>query len=588
VSAGVPWQLEIHHIDVQMTGDATLVIAREVGVLGVPRIRSILIDGGRATQVVPLDAYIAAQLGPGVQLSGIIVTHYQDDHVGGIMRLLKRTTTRYASVRIYDQGWPAGNFDDHYNRYYRAINGLGDDAGQIAAIYRANRVRVTYRVRSDPGIPNLGFLGLIGLPSVPAAGANINQAANWLLTGAAPAEILWDGVVGGVPVGAPTMRFIAANRYVRTAGGGITASIPGNGIDPENEKSLGVEVVFNNFRYYVAGDIESAQETAIGTLLNNANNAAGRVLAMKTSHHGSRTATARAFVDRLRPEAAFISCGTQNKHKHPAQQTINVLDGFVASATGANPAPPHAAVPPAPPNRPISHYLTGYQTPNRPPPLPQPPPLSYAGDDGVTAGDPQTLPAVTPGHIVVTVTAAQSNVNVLGGLYLGVEAAASTAATTAGVVGVMGAGAAGAAAAAAAAAALSSGAATAASFFLVNAGLAPAVALASSGAAAAAATNAINNAATAAATATAVTNAAMGAGAAAAPSAGAGAAAGVVVGGIDGPTLQAVVVAAVTAAGAALAAPAAGLLAAGQAVGAGGQFSVTYTDLNGAGVVIHA
>ena len=60
------------------------------------------------------------------------------------------------------------------------------------------------------------------------------------------------------------------------------------------------------------------------------------------------------------------------------------------------------------------------------------------------------------------------------------------------------------------------------------------------------------------------------------------------VGGIDGPTLQAAVVAAVTAAGAALAAPAAGVLAAGQAVGAGGQFTVAYTDLNGPGNVIHA
>jgi Metallo-beta-lactamase superfamily len=587
VVIAVAWQLEIHHIDVQMTGDATLVIAREVNIVGPLRVRSILIDGGRAAQMVAIDAYIAQQLGAN-RLSGIIVTHYQHDHVGGIMRLLKRTTTRYADVRIYDQGWPAGNFDPVYTRYFRAINGRSDDGGQIAAMYRANRNRVTFQVRSDPGIPNLGFVGLIGPPAVPGAAANINQAANWLLTGAAPAEILWAGVAGGVPAGAPTMRFIAANRFVRTFAGGITASIPGYGNDPDNEKSLGVEVRFNNFRYYVAGDIETNQETAIGALLNNANNAAGRVLAVKASHHGSNSATARAFVNRLRPEAAFISCGTSNAHYHPAQETINVLDGFAANPNGANPVPAHAAVPPAPPNRPVSHYLTGYQVPNRPPPLPQPAPLSYAGDDGVTAGDPQTLPAATPGHIVVTVTAAQSNTNVLGGLYLGVQAAASTAATTAGVPGVMAVGPAGAAANAAAAAALSSGAAPAASAFLTNAGLAPAVALASSAAAAAAATNAINNAATGAATATAVTNAAMGAGAAAGPSAGAGAAAGVVVGGIDGPTLLAAVVAAVTAAGAALAAPAAGLLAAGQAVGAGGQFTVTYTDLNGAGNVIHA
>jgi hypothetical protein len=97
---------------------------------------------------------------------------------------------------------------------------------------------------------------------------------------------------------------------VQTAAGGIVGPIGGLGIDPRNEKSLAVEVTFGNFRYYVGGDIETAQENSIQLLLNNTGDAAGRVLAMKTSHHGANTATARGFVDQLRPSAAFISCGT--------------------------------------------------------------------------------------------------------------------------------------------------------------------------------------------------------------------------------------------------------------------------------------
>lgn len=43
------WQLEIHHIDVTGSGDATLIIAREVPpLIGLaPIVRSLLIDGGR-------------------------------------------------------------------------------------------------------------------------------------------------------------------------------------------------------------------------------------------------------------------------------------------------------------------------------------------------------------------------------------------------------------------------------------------------------------------------------------------------------------------------------------------------------------
>jgi len=129
------WQLEIHHIDVRMTGDATLIIAREVNLaLGVvPRVRSVLIDGGRATQSTALNAYLVGQLGGGGKLNIIIVTHYQDDHVGGITRLLKYPNQRYDSVCIYDQGWPAGGdaLEQNYINYVRAVNGLGTGGGHV-------------------------------------------------------------------------------------------------------------------------------------------------------------------------------------------------------------------------------------------------------------------------------------------------------------------------------------------------------------------------------------------------------------------------------------------------------------------------
>ncbi len=575
MTAFVPWQLEIHHIDVKASGDATLVIAREVAPLAglAPRIRSALIDGGRREQAAALHAYIGQQIGAGNTLSVMIVTHYDMDHVNGITRLLLKAN-RYANTRIYDQGWPAAGLDNTYLRYIRAINGRNDNGQVLAAAGWGGRTRVTNRVLSGGAAPTMVGTAKVGPPAVPAAVATIDQAANWLLTLAAPAEILWAGVAGGVPVGAPTMRFIAANRYVRTVGGGIAGPIGGLGVDPRNEMSLAVEVTFGSFRYYVGGDIETAQENSIQTLLNNANNAAGRVLAMKTSHHGANTATSRAFAGRLRPEAAFISCGTSNQYDHPAQETINVLDGFLANPTGAAPVPAHAAVPPAPPNRPIDHYLTGYQDPF--PLWPDPPePRGHAGDAGLTAGDPGAFP-IEAGHVRVIVSAAQSASDVRGGLYLGVQAAANAAATTGGVPGVMVAAAAATAAAAAAEAALSSGAAPAASAFLTSAGLAVAAV-----AAATAATAAINLPATGAETATAVTLAAMGAGAPGGPAAGAGAAAGTAVGGVGGPSLRDAVTAALTRAGLGeVAAGAAGVAAAALAAPAVGQFNVRYHHLD--------
>jgi hypothetical protein len=577
VIAAVAWQLEIHHIDVQMTGDATLIIAREVPPLAglVARVRSALIDGGRKDQWADLDAYIGAQIG-GNTLSVLIVTHYCIDHLNGVTQLLLQQN-RYADTYIYDQGWPGGNLSNDYIKYVRAINGRNQNKKVLGDAHWEDRTRVTLEVRADNMAPTISVLTDIGLPATPDDETDIDQAPTWLLGGAgAPAEILWNGA-GGIPAGAPRMRFIAANRYVRTPLGGITAAVTGIGNDPRNEKSLAVEVTFGNFRYYVAGDIETAQESSIRVLLNNTNDAAGRVPAVKLSHHGSKTATSRAFIDRLRPEAAFISCGTANSLEHPHQDTINVLDGFIANPTGVNPAPPHANVPP--PNRPISHYLTGYQIPFPLAPAPAaPPPESLQGTAGFTAGDPNLL-ATQPGHIVVTVTAAQAVRDRRGGLYLGVAAAANRAATNLAVAGPMAAGPAATAAQAAAEAAQSFGAAEAASAFLTSTGR-PVAALA----AATAATTAVTGGQSGQLTAAAVTTAAMGAGAPAGPAAGAGAAAGVVVGGVDGGSLADAVRGALAAAGLGVgAAAAAGTAAAGLAANPGGLFNVAYYSIGAAG-----
>jgi hypothetical protein len=530
----VPWRLEIHHIDVIANGDATLIVARQVPpVAPGPNIRSVLIDGGLFTAAAQLDGYLGMQLGA-APLNAIICTHYDNDHVNGLSYLL-RQAGRYNNTFIYDQGWPgdAGQ-EANYIRFLRAINGIGNN-GPVAALAGVlNRTRVTSRVQAD-GAPPIALPAVGGAPAIPGGGlVMINRVPQWLLTGAAPADPLWNGAGVAAPAGAPTMRFIAANGYVRTAAPGIAGPFLGLGIDPKNEKSLAVEVRFGNFRYYAGGDLETPQENAVQTLLNVANNAGGRVLAMKTSHHGSATATSGGFVDQLRPSAAFLSCGTQNRYTHPDQQTINVLDGYLPLAV------PHGPPPPLPSSRPVDYYLTGYQ-------LAGPPPLTYGGDRSLTAGDPTVVPRIR-GHVRVTVTAPQSLAAVQGQLFFAVQAAVQAALTAPGLAGAMVAGVALPIANAAAEGAMFTGVGPTASTVINQAG-GPAVA---GTAADAAANGPIPAGVRAIAMANVVTLAALNAGvpAVAAHAAGAGAAAGAIYGGADNNAVQSAVASAVFTAGA--------------------------------------
>ncbi len=324
----MPWELQIHHIDVNQ-GDATLVIAREdPGQI----VRSVLIDGGLGNQAPVVHEYItnAANL---AALDIMVSTHYDNDHLNGLTGLLNMNVNTYDNLRIYDQGWPVG-INVNYQSYLTRIN------------MRGNRVRVTGGVTIDgnqPGYINAGG-SAFGVPAVltPAVPVNLaiqgnRQNPNWLVG----QEILWDNVIGGQPLGAPGIHCIAANRHVLQQGGGTVLHQAALAQDVPNELSLAFLISLGNFRYYIGGDIESAQEDGglnnddgIMHFLNQANNLQGCVPCIKCSHHGSDRSTSQGFLNRVLPHTAFISCGDGNNFGHPNQALIDRL--LAANVTFAN------------------------------------------------------------------------------------------------------------------------------------------------------------------------------------------------------------------------------------------------------------
>jgi beta-lactamase superfamily II metal-dependent hydrolase len=359
------WRLEIHHIEVNQ-GDATLIVAREiVPFIGMAAIvRAVLIDGGRANVGADVHNYITLVANvPAVHV--IVVTHYDADHVNGIITILGTYAGLYDNTIIFDQGWPgAGGLDDNYTRYLKAINGYNDNG--LAVVFHGvppQRSRVTNAILSYPGAPVIGgAMPQPGTPSVPAgAPGTINQPANWLVgreimwtnNAGAPNNALYGGAMVPAPGaigGPPLIRCIAANENVMRANGTNGPRPSGllnpNVDDAKNARSLGFMVQFENFRYYIGGDLSSIQEdnaAAAGPGIGNYLAAQGRVHAMKVSHHGSGASTSAAFIAQLNPVAAFISCGYNNNFGanpvniagegpwpmgHPQQRVLDDLEAY--------------------------------------------------------------------------------------------------------------------------------------------------------------------------------------------------------------------------------------------------------------------
>lgn len=77
------WELRIHHIDVGR-GESALIVARDPAI---PLQRSLLIDGGLPSYGETVHDYLFAHLN-GQALDRIVVTHFDNDHHGGITSLL--------------------------------------------------------------------------------------------------------------------------------------------------------------------------------------------------------------------------------------------------------------------------------------------------------------------------------------------------------------------------------------------------------------------------------------------------------------------------------------------------------------------
>ena len=92
--------------------------------------------------------------------------------------------------------------------------------------------------------------------------------------------------------------------------------------DIRNDRSIVVAIGAGGARLLVPGDLQAAGEAA---LLSASGELSLRAEMLVVAHHGSASATSEAFLERVRPRLAVISCGRRNVFRHPAPQVLERL-----------------------------------------------------------------------------------------------------------------------------------------------------------------------------------------------------------------------------------------------------------------------
>lgn len=91
--------------------------------------------------------------------------------------------------------------------------------------------------------------------------------------------------------------------------------------DNLNNMSVVVRLDFGSTSFLFTGDAETPSENAI---LKKGMDVHADVL--KMGHHGSRTSSGNAFLDKVQPAFCVISCGMGNDYGHPHEETLEKLE----------------------------------------------------------------------------------------------------------------------------------------------------------------------------------------------------------------------------------------------------------------------
>jgi len=370
------WSLTIRHLDVGQ-GDATLIAVEKDGKV----VRTVLVDGGQDKSDSDYIYNLYTKRYPKHPLDAVVLSHYDKDHFHGIRFLIDKYAKKgniFKGTMLFDRG-PEHSDKNDLNYLKKTINAL--DSSTIHWVTRhvqpnsaekwieENLEELFKHTEKDEEHGRIFSDLHPGELKDEESKFSIRQTyekykkkrsetkndkkevpwnargADWMLG----KDLLWytedkDGNEKSNKYyenGAPTMKCIMVNGLFKKGKKLKIAHIEGHGERAENGNSIALIIEFNQFRYYLGGDLEIDQEKELIPIISAKSTSSDYppLSAFKVSHHGSSHSTPEEFLKDLKPTVAFISCGTSNSFKHPHPAVADNLEKYVKNYFITEPVP---------------------------------------------------------------------------------------------------------------------------------------------------------------------------------------------------------------------------------------------------------
>ncbi|NQZ62563.1 MBL fold metallo-hydrolase [Crocosphaera sp.] len=277
--------VKIIHLNIGQ-GDATIIIGPTVN--GIKK--TILVDTGNIKNPDAGKVITAFLKEHNIKkLDAVILTHYDADHIGGLVTKSVNDSRNYWGTRLQDGVDAIRKTNDDISITMLVDRGESNSSSLSSATFRKYKEFAA----SHPNRVSL---------------KSLNDVTNFKIE-------LGDGAV---------LEALSANGFVKGS-----SSIIEN-VTTENERSLSFLLTYKNFHYYVGGDVtgrtasgeDAKLELAIVNYLESHNISLD---AFQVNLHGADNGSSKLFLDKSKPKVAIISAGNADSHEHPTFGTLERL-----------------------------------------------------------------------------------------------------------------------------------------------------------------------------------------------------------------------------------------------------------------------
>ena len=125
--------------------------------------------------------------------------------------------------------------------------------------------------------------------------------------------------------GIPVLKVSSGDTWHQSESNFYIVSPKKNFTGERNRGSITIVAEIGGISWFFGGDLDQEGEEAIIQQYPNLT-----IDVLKAGHHGSKTSSAEAFINQIKPKAALISAGEHNRFGHPHQEVLQRLEAVNA------------------------------------------------------------------------------------------------------------------------------------------------------------------------------------------------------------------------------------------------------------------